>query len=164
MRKRSSYKPKGVNPLAYKLAMQGAACLSVEDAAIRASRVRLAVEDASKGTATVTQWRDIFDAVNMAEAWLRLRVADGLDVIEAMQSTVETVMDRQKDTGTKALYPHELAALRDFAADYAEILKGVTHQEYFKAQQMVENRTRRILRGELMPAGKVIDGAHLEVA
>ena len=164
MRKRSSYRPKGVNPLAYKMAMQGAQCLSVSDALVRAERVRLAVEDAAQGKATVSQWRDIFDAVNMSEAWMRARVATGLDMIEALQQSIETIMDRQKATKTTALYAHELAALRDFAADYAGLLQGVTHQEYYQAQTMVENRTRRILAGEKIGASRVITGEHLEVA
>lgn len=164
MRKRSKYRPKGVNPLAYKMAMQGACCLSAEDAVIRASRVALAVDDISKGKGTVEQWRQVFDAVNMAEAWMRAKVADGLDAVQEAQDVVETILDRQRDTGSKALYPHELATLRGFAADYAGLLSGVTHQEYCTAQRKVEERIRRVLSGEHISASRIISDAHLEVA
>ncbi len=44
------------------------------------------------------------------------------------------------------------AALQDFAADYASILGGVTQQQYMLAQRGVEDRIRRILSGERIPA------------
>jgi hypothetical protein len=164
MRKRSAYKPRGVNPLAHLMAMQGARLLSADDALIRAERVRLAVDDIAKGKGTVAKWREVFDAVNMAEAWMRNRVAKGLEVVEATQVLVESILDRQRDSGSLALHSHELQSLRDFAADYCGLLQGVTHQEYFLAQKQVEDRCRRILSGERIPAGRVITGDHLEVA
>jgi len=158
MKKRSKYRPKGVNPAAHIMAIMGAARMSVTDALIRAEAVKLEVESACAGSATVADWRGIFDAVNMAEQLVRMKVADGLEAIEALQAMVEAIMDRQRDTGTRALHKAERDALRDFAADYAGLLSGVTQQQYMLAQRGVEDRIRRILSGERIPeSGRVLE-------
>lgn len=152
MRKRSSYRPKGVNPTAHLMAMMGAAALSPTDVLIRAERVRLAVDQACMGQATPADWRQVFDAVNMAEQFIRMRIAQGKEVVEDLQTKIEAIHDRQRATGTRALHADERATLRDFAADYATILSGVTQQQYMQAQRGVEERVRRILSGERIPA------------
>lgn len=152
MRKRSSYRPKGVNPTAHLMAMMGAACLSTSDVLIRAERVRLAIDQACIGQATPTDWRQVFDAVNMAEQLIRMKVAAGREVVEGLQETIEAIHDRQRATGTRALHQAERDMLKDFAADYAAILSGVTQQQYMNAQRGVEERVRRILCGERIPA------------
>lgn len=152
MKKRSKYRPKGVNPEAWKVAMLGTRVLSTDDALKSAEALRLSVEDACRGQATIAGWRLIFDCVNLAEQLCRQRVAQGLEAIEELQDTIAQIHDRQKATGTKALYPAEMSALRDFAADYAGILSGVTNREYMEAQRGVEDRVRRILSTERIPA------------
>lgn len=152
MRKRSSYRPKGVNPTAHLMAMMGAAALSRTDVLIRAERVRLAVDQACMGQATPADWRQVFDAVNMAEQFIRMKIAQGKEMVDGLQDTIEAIHDRQRATGTKALHADERAILRDFAADYATILSGVTQQQYMQAQRGVEDRVRRILSGERIPA------------
>lgn len=151
MRKRSAYRPKGVNPQAHLMAMMGAARMGTDDVLKRANALHLQVEEACGGRATLADWRGIFDAVNVAEQWMKMRVAAGLDVIEALQLLIESIMDRQRASGSKALRDNEKAALRDFAADYAGLLSGVTQQQYMLAQRGVEDRIRRVLSGERMP-------------
>ena len=151
-RKRSSYRPKGVNPTAHLMAMMGAATLSRNDVLLRAERLKLAVDQACMGQATPADWRQVFDAVNMTEQLIRMRVAQGREVVEGLQEAIEAIHDRQRDTGTKGLKADERAMLRDFAADYASILGGVTQQQYMLAQRGVEDRIRRILSGERIPA------------
>ena len=148
MKKRSKYRPTGINPTSYLVAIMGAARMSTTDALIRAAALQTQVEAACGGRATPADWRGIFDAVNMAEQWMRMRVAKGLDIIEALQKTIESLMERQRDTGSKALHQPEKNALRDFAADYAGLLSGVSQQQYLTAQRGVEDRVRRILSGE----------------
>lgn len=150
MRKRSKYKPKAVNPQAHLMAMMGASLMSPTDALLRAEKVRLAVEDAAQGRCDVAGWRIIFDAVNMAEELGRKRVVSGS--VDGLQGLIEAIHGRQRATGTKALYAAEIAALRDFAADYADVLCGVTQQQYMVAQRGVEDRIRRILSTERIPA------------
>ena len=148
---RKSYRPRPINPMAHLGAMMGAACMSRDDTLVRSMALRDAVEKASKGAATRDDWRLIFDCINLVDQLARMRVLQGLDVLEALQETVMQVMDRQRDTGTKALRAQELAALRDFAADYATVLRSVTRQQYAQAQRAVEDRIRRMLSSETIP-------------
>lgn len=152
MRKRSSYRPKGANPTAHLMAMMGVQVLPKDDALLRAERLRFAVDDACQGKCDTKGWRLIFDCVNLAEQLCKMRAVHGIEVIDAMQDTISIIFDRQQQQGTRALYPAEIAALRDFAADYAGILSGVTMSEYMNAQRGVEDRIRRILSGERIPA------------
>ena len=160
MRKRSAYRPKGANPQAHLLAIMGSARMSTTDALKRAEALKLQVEEACGGRASLADWRGIFDAVNMAEEWMRMKVAAGIDVISDLQSMIEALMTRQRETGSRALYAGEKAALRDFAADYAGLLSGVTQQQYMNAQRGVEDRIRRILSGERIPASiRIVEAA-----
>lgn len=152
MRKRSSYRPKGINPTAHLVAMMGAACMSREDVIRRGMDLSEAVQRASQGKASKEDWRLIFDCINVIEQLARMKVLQGLDVLEELQATVMQIMDRQRDTGTKALRATELTALRDFAADYTTVLRGVTQQQYMNAQRAVEDRIRRMLASERIPA------------
>jgi len=158
MRKRSSYRPRHVNPTAHLMAMMGACALSRDDVLIRADNLRAKVELIAQGKATQDDWRWVFDCINAVEELCRMKIAQGLDVVESLQEVMAEVLDRQKATGTKALRASELAALRDFAADYTEILSGVTQQQYMTAQRRVEDRIRRVLSGERIPASwKVVE-------
>jgi len=152
MRKRSSYRPRNVNPTAHVMAMMGAACLSKDDVIKRGMNLRDAVERASRAQATKDDWRLIFDCINVIEQLARMKVVQGLDVLEALQATVLQIMDRQRSAGIKALRSSELADLRGFAADYATVLSGVTQQQYMNAQRAVEDRIRRLLSSETIPA------------
>ena len=160
MRKRSKYRPHGVNPEAWKVAMLGSRVLTTDDALKRAEVLRLAVEEACKGQATHMDWRTIFDCVNVAEQLCKHRVVQGSEAIDSLQVTIEAIHDRQRITKTRALYPAEMAELRDFAADYADILAGVTNREYMEAQRGVEDRIRRILSTERIPASvRIVEAA-----
>ena len=159
MKPRKKYRPQPVNPTVYLLAMQGASLLSEQDRLERTNRLAAAVEVACMGQAGQPQWALIVDSLNMAEMFARHKVAAGLDAIYAMQETVEAILIRQKETGTKALKANEQADLRAYAEAYAELLAGVTHRQYFMAQQSAENRARRILAGERIPAGRVLEVA-----
>ena len=152
MRKRSSYRPKGVNPTAHIMAMLGAARLTTTDVLIRAERVHLSVAQVCNGTATNDDWLQVFDAVNMAEQLIRAKLAAGRDLVDCLQDMIVAVLDRQRGTPSRALHQDEQHALRDFAEDYVGLLSGVTQQQYMIAQRGVEDRIRRILSGERIPA------------
>ena len=152
MRKRSSYRPKGVNPTAHIMAMMGAARLTTTDVLIRAERVHLAVAQACIGAATNDDWLQVFDAINIAEQLIRVKLAAGRDVVAGLQDMIVAILDRQRGTPSRALHLDEKCALRDFSADYVGLLSGVTQQQYMIAQRGVEDRIRRILSGERIPA------------
>jgi hypothetical protein len=156
-RKRSSYRPRGANPTAHLMAMQGAMKLSAVDVRQRALPVLVAVDAISRGEANTENWRAVFDALNMAEQWAHMRVAQDDGAVSQMQQAIVDVLDRQRETGAKALRHDELATLRAFAVDYEALLAGVTHSEYFHAQQRVEERIRRVLAGERPPDARVIE-------
>jgi hypothetical protein len=158
MRKRSKYRPTGVNVFAYKVAMQGACSLSLDDVLVRAMNLHSKVELIAQGKATQDDWRWLVDCINVAEASISKKAHESLAAMDALQVMVADILDRHKATGTKALRASELAALRDFAADYTEILSGVTQQQYMTAQRRVEDRIRRVLSGERIPASwKVVE-------
>lgn len=153
MRKRSSYRPRGVNPSAHLVAMMGAARMSVDDVLQRAGALRLAVDAACRGRGTKADWMLVFDAVNMAEQWMRAGLVAGQESIEELQAHILAALDRKRLKGTTGLTSDERVALDAFAADYASILSGVSQREYFEAQRAVETRVRRVLAGESIPAG-----------
>jgi hypothetical protein len=132
--------------------MLGAARMHRDDVLQRAAALHAAVDQACRGRAERADWRLIFDAVNVAEQLVMHRVASGLDAVQDVQAQIMRIHDRQKARGTKALYAEEVQTLRAFAADYAEILSGVSNAEYFAAQAGVEARVRRVLAGERIPA------------
>lgn len=159
-RKHSKYKPKGVNPMAHVMAMMGACRLSTDDALLRAERVRGAVDAACTGRASQQSWRLLFDAVNVAEQLVRAKRATGRDAVDSLQDTIAVIVDRERTDGTRALHAAEIAALRGFAADYAGLLSGLTQQQYMQARAGVEDRIRRILSGEKLPASiRVIESS-----
>ena len=160
MKKRSRYRPKPINPQAHLVAMMGVRLLSPDDQIKRALALREATDAICRGMGTIEQWRHVFDSINMAEQWIRMKLASGYEEIERLQQTVSEIMDRQKQTGTKALKSDERQALDEFAATYATLLASVTKREYFQAQEGVESRVRRILAGERIPASiRVLEAA-----
>jgi hypothetical protein len=149
-RPRKKYTPKNINPASWQIGFQGSFKLSVHDALLRAEKLNIAVDEIITGKNTVTNWRDIFNALNMAEMWVRQGVinAESKDAIEETQSSIVDIHGRLAQ-GTKALYPGEIAQLHGFCEDYADILTHVTHSQYFKAEQAVERKLRQILSGNV---------------
>ncbi|WAC75344.1 hypothetical protein OU995_11860 [Roseateles sp. SL47] len=142
MRKRSSYRPRGVNPKAHVMAMQGAMKLGRDDQLIIAGRVAGAVDAAGQGVATQEQWGHIFDALNMIEALAHLGlVRDSAEFIQAHQTNIVQVLNRKKASGSATLHSEELKQLRDLSATWAEALAVVTHNEFFQAQERVIRKT-----------------------
>lgn len=148
MRKRSSYRPQGANPQAWIVAMQGASLLSKGDQASRAMKVHLAVDSIRRGEASTDDWRQVFDALNMVEAFSGMpSVMQGAaEFVQHQQETIVSILDRQKATGSKALRADEITALMELDSLWAEVLGTVTHAEYFKAEQVVRRRVMNALR------------------
>lgn len=159
MRKRSAYRPRGINPTAHMMAMQGACRLNADDAAQRAVRVRMALDVISRGRGTTADWRELFDAVNLAEELVRMRLVprEAQDTVSQVQAVVVAVLDRQRATGTRALRAPELATLRDFSADWADVCGGITHRELFEAEERVARRVRRVLAGHVHAGERVVE-------
>ena len=149
MKKRSKYKPKPVNMMAHLVAMQGACKLTRTDAIRFSMQVQDAVTLISQGQATKQHWQELFSVINIMEALVMMGKAKDEDkAIEQMQTAVIDILDRTKKTGSKALYPNELATLREIVATYADLLCEITQSELFAASQMSEERIIRALKGK----------------
>ena len=70
------------------------------------------------------------------------------DYINAIQGVVVKILDRQKATGTKALYPGELEDLRGMVDLWVELLSTVTHREYFTAEERAQKKLQTVLRAK----------------
>lgn len=161
MSKRKAYRPRHVNPNAWKLAVQGALLLSKTDQLIRADRLASAAQRLIASTAQLKDWGEVFDAINMVEALEQTHahaVRDAREFVEAHQANVVAAMDRQRETGSNVLTVAECQMLRDLAATWAEVLGVVTHREYFAAEERVYQKVRQALRKP--PAGvRVLEAA-----
>jgi hypothetical protein len=143
---RKRYRPRGVNPLAHLVAMQGASKLTRDDVLAFAEDVYAAVDAARTGAADKGDWQTLFNAINLMEEMVHMRLAkDESGMVDAMQDTVVEILNRSRLRGTKALLPAELQMLRDLAANYTDLLSELTHQQLFMAQERVANRLQLIL-------------------
>lgn len=146
MRKRSKYRPKGSNPTAHLMAIQGASKLDINDVLKFVAPLDAAVEAARQGKATKENWQAVFNAINLIEELIRRRVATDEDgAIEAMQQAVIDALDRLKSTGSKTLKAQEINALLDLLGVYTDLLSGITHSELFEAELGVQRRLIRVL-------------------
>jgi hypothetical protein len=158
MRKRSRYRPRGINPQAHVMAMQGAALLSLADRERWALQLLLALDDVRRGQAGEQAWTEIFNTINLAEALVLQRVArDPQGTVRAAQDACVAILERQRTTGTRAARAGELAALRELQAAWVDLLDGITHSERFAAEELVERRTKAALAGGMGPAVMVVE-------
>ena len=146
VRKRSTRKPKPVNPMAHIMAMQGATLLDRSDVIRFSLAVSDSVDAISKGNGVLWHWQQIFSAINVMEELVRMGCAkDEGGMLDAMQESVVGVLDRQRETGVKALRSTELMTLRDVVATFTELLSGITHAELFQAHERSAARIKRVL-------------------
>jgi len=161
-RKRSSYRPRGVNTTAHLVAITGAALLSRDDRTVWALQMYDALDAVARGKAQRQQWGTIFDAVNLAEELTRMGLASDPDgIISGAQAVCAEIIRRQQATGTRAVRAGELAALRCLEVAMIDILAAVTHSERFRAEETIRARTREAQAGRI-PGAEVIDPAVLE--
>jgi len=159
-RKRSRYRPKGVNPTAHLVALQGCMKLAKDDALLFALPAREAVTAVCRGRATESQWTALFVALAISEQLVRQRVAqDPEGTIAATQRTVLDIIEREATRGTRALYPDEIARLDSFAAEYADLICQVTHAELFKAEESARTRIAAAAAGNRDPSVTFVNRA-----
>lgn len=147
-RKRSKYRPRGVNPTAHLVAIMGVSWLSRDDQTLWALAIDDAVRAVARGQASQAHWREIFDAVNLVEQLVIMRKAhDPGRIVQAAQDACEAILDRQRATGVRAARASELAALHELRAGWVELMSGITQAERFAAGEAVQHRVRRALAG-----------------
>ncbi len=150
MSKRKAYKPKHVNPVSWKVAMMGQCKLSEHNQEQFAAPVVLAVDNVRKGVASKADWQAIFDVANMLDTFSTMPkvMRNATDYVRSLQNQIERILNRQKQTGAKALYPGELADLNDMVDLWKEVLSVVTMAEYLQCQEKTHQRIVRALRNQ----------------
>ena len=150
MSKRKAYKPKQVNPMAWKVAVMGQCKLSQHDQEQFAAPVELAVDNVRKGVASKADWQAVFDVANMLDTFSTMPkvMQNATDYVRSLQNQIERILTRQKQTGAKALYPGELSDLTDMVDLWKEVLSLVTMAEYLQCQEKTHDRIVRALRNE----------------
>lgn len=157
-RKRSSYRPRGVNLSAHLMAMHGAARLSVDDRTVWALQLDAAIQAVRVARAGESDWCCIFDAVNLIEEWCRMKIArDDDNLVERAQEAIVAIHDRQRATGTRAARAAELQALQALQQAWIDLLAGVTHAERYRAEERVARRVQAAVRGCMGPGVRVIE-------
>ena len=130
---RKAYRPtpRPESPRAFMVAIRGAHLLCAHDQLTRAARVRSSVEMLGASTGGVPQWRDVFDALNMIEAFAHM----GLVRFERVHRGAPD-FNRRRDESPAVDRLKRAAAER--AADAARpgrhlgwVLAIVTCREYF---------------------------------
>lgn len=156
MRKRSKYRPRGVNPQAHLVAIQGVAWLSIDDQTIWALQIADAITAVATAQAGEVHWRCIFDSVNLVEQLVRMRLARDTDgLVAAAQEACVAILDRQRDTGKRAVRAAELEALRALQAAWVTLMGNITQSERFQAAEAVQRRVNAALAGS-MPGARVV--------
>ncbi|MFO0255153.1 MAG: hypothetical protein ACK52V_13640 [Betaproteobacteria bacterium] len=163
-RKRSKYRPRGINPRAHLVAMMGVSWLSQDDQVKWALAIDDAVRAVARGQASQAQWREIFDAVNLVEQLVIMRKAHAPGrIVQAAQDACVAILDRQRETGVRAARASELAALHELRAGWVELMSGITQAERFAAGEAVQHRVRRALAGA-EPAARLVQPLEQEPA
>lgn len=122
--------------------------------------MRCSVEELGKDAANINAWRDVFDAVNLIEAFAQIGlVRHAKEFLAEHQDNIVAALDRQRETGSNVLRPVELQLLRDLAATWAEVLAEVTCREYFKAEERVKRKVRQALAKGSHGSVRVVEAA-----
>ena len=142
------YKPYGINPRVHEVAIQGASLLSLDDRATWAVALEGAISAIRTATATEADWCTVFDAVNLVEQLVRMRLAPDTDgLVQAAQDACLAITDRQRSTGVRAARAAELGALTDLRASFVGLMDGISHSERLAADHAVKRRVEAALAG-----------------
>ena len=150
MKKHKGRPAKPGNPMAWKVAVMGQSKLSKDDQERFAAPCNLALENVRMGRASKADWQAIFDVANMLDTFSTMpKVMQGAtDYVRTMQGVIERILNRQKATGSRALYAGELQDLREMGDLWVEVLSCVTMAEYLQCQEKTHDRIIRVLRHE----------------
>lgn len=143
---RKAYRPRVINRAAHIITVMGVAWLDDAEIAHRTRIVNAAVDACCRGAGEPKHWRAMFDAVNILDALGELGIASVAGV-HAVMSTIESIMDRCRDTGSPALKAEERQALRDLGDAYLGALPHLTNADLMRAEELVAVTIRRALAG-----------------
>lgn len=143
---RKAYRPRTINRAAHLITVMGVAWLDDAEIQHRTRIINAAVDACCRGAGEPKHWRAMFDAVNILDALGELGIASVAGV-HAVMSTIESIMDRRRDTGSPALKAEERQALRDLGDAYLGALPHLTNADLMRAEELVAVTIRRALAG-----------------
>ena len=156
-RKRSSYRPKGINPQAFQMAMRGICFLDTVDQLKRAAPVRMSVELLVQSKGNKDDWRAVFYALNMLAALARIGVVRHANTFVSEQATgITALLSRHLTTGSNVLRSLECQLLRDLSAVWADVLAVVTCSEFYAADMRVTRTVAQASTGGRHPSVQVL--------
>lgn len=157
-RRHRTAKPVYVNAL--QRAIESASKLPKSDQEALKRIVTHAVTEFCRGVNCSAHWRDMADALNVAEELARIgivsdaaskkRIADALAVLGC-------VIERYSSIASWTLYPAEMLDLRDGLWMHRVQLEHCSLGEYDRAKETVARRTRQALAGNASPGTTVLE-------
>lgn len=161
MRKRSKYRPLGVNRLAHQMAMRGAALLDERDIAEFVGPVRQAVGRITLAEEARDDWREVFRAVNVTEALLEARVSgdrphEWRQWLEEVQTAALDVVSRRTDRPKAALHAEEARRLRSIVGTYETACRSVTCRQMLEARRRADRKVSQALARPDVPCGVTV--------
>ncbi len=161
MRKRSKYRPQGVNVLAHQVAARGAALLTEADVQGFVVPVRQAVERITTASETLDDWRNVFGAVNVTEAMLESRVSgdrphEWREWITEVQTAMLAVISRRATRKQAAIHAEEARHLRSIIGTYETACRAVTCRQMLEAQRRAGRKVAQALSRPDMQCGVTV--------
>lgn len=158
MRKRSTYRPRPrlVDPVA--LALELSAKLTMHDQTQLRAIVRQAYDGLRTGTHPGAAWRQLADALNIAEQLCHLGIASDSDSrsrIAKGQEALAAVHRRQAIGSGWTLYPVELTALETAVWMHEVQLQHASKGEFERAHHLAAERVRQARTGNA-PTGAMV--------
>lgn len=147
-RPRKAYRPRAQEYDPVLLAINRAALFSAEERASRWRPARDALDALRRGQGTPDHWRNLVDALHVAEALMEQRIGNNLaNDIDAALVHLAALQQRVRAGRGWTLYAHELASL-DYAVDaYGAQLQVCSTGEHLQAIERVSRRMRAALSG-----------------
>jgi len=107
--------------------------------------VQAAVDALSRGEWTNETWQPLFECLNRIESMTKLNRVDAAEWINTAQDVMVTALDRRTNTGATAFKADELAKIREIVRTYGDLLKEVSHAQFYRACQHTNANISRIL-------------------
>lgn len=153
-RKRSRYRPRPVNVLAHMQAIADAHVPPLDYRAGWAAKLAQCVDAVRRGTATQDDWAEVFDACNLLQELVAMRIAQDVDgCVQAAMDACAAIVNRQVDTGVRAARASELQALYDMQRNWCDLMDNVSLAERDRAIKRFRARHQHIARGGAVPPG-----------
>lgn len=151
--------PRPVYVNAVQRAIESARKLPAADAASLKAIVSQAFDQLKLGIECKDNWRNIADALNIAEALSELGICsdpDSRGMISAGHHVLGVLVDRHNTRGSWAMRADEMQALDDALFLHRAQLDFCSLGEYERANRRVAERTRQALRGNAGPGVQVV--------